>query len=101
MADQPNLDPTSLWRDMLGQWERGMTAVTSQAAGAGELGQAMQQMSAISLRMQEATAEMVARSLQALNLPSRTELLALHERLDRIEAALTRLTPPDTFKTNS
>ena len=93
MADQPNLDPTSLWRDMLGQWERNLAGVAGQAAGAGEVSNAMQQMTALSLRMQEATADMMAKSLQAMNLPSRTELLALHERLDRIEAALGRLAP--------
>ena len=74
---------------MLSQWERGLSDI---AAGGGSADlNPMQQMTAAGLRMQEATAEMIAKSLQALNLPSRTELLALQERLDRIEAALDRL----------
>ncbi len=101
VADTPNLDPTSLWRDMLAQWESGLASLTSQASGTTEMSLAMQQMTALSLRMQEATAEMVAKSLQALNLPSRTELLGLHDRLDRIEATLERLAPKAAPKDQS
>ena len=42
MAEPPNLDPLNLdplnlWRDMLGQWERGMNKVANQAMGSTEL----------------------------------------------------------------
>ena len=93
MANPPNLDPAGLWRDMLGQWERGLNNVANHAAGSSEFTSAMHQVTAMSLKMQEATSDMMERSLKALNLPSRSDLLAVHERLGRIEAALERLTP--------
>jgi SMC interacting uncharacterized protein involved in chromosome segregation len=93
MANPPNLDPAGLWREMLGQWERGLNGLANQASAAPEFTSAMHQVTAMSLKMQEATADMMEKSLKALNLPSRGDLMAVHERLGRIEAALERLAP--------
>ncbi len=93
MADQPTLDPLGLWRDMLGQWERGLNTVANQAMGSSEFSSAMHQVTALGLRMQQTAGEAMEKSLAALNLPSRTDIMALHDRLGRIEAALERLAP--------
>ena len=93
MANTPNLDPMGLWREMLGQWERGLNTVANQAMGSSEFSRAMHQVTAVGLQMQQAAGEAMEKSLKALNLPSRTDILALHDRLGRIEEALERLAP--------
>ena len=91
MAEQPNLDPLGLWRDMLGQWERGLNSVANQAMGSDEFSRAMHQVTSLGLRMQQTMGETMNKSLQALNLPSRGDLVALSERLGRIEETLARI----------
>ncbi len=88
MPDQPNLDPLSLWRDMLGQWERGMNSLGNQALGSEEFSRAMHQVTSMGLRMQQSVGDMLGKSLSALNLPTRNDLTAIGERLSRIEARL-------------
>jgi hypothetical protein len=91
MAEPPSLDPFSLWRDMLGQWERGMNSVANKAMGSDEFSRAMHQITTLGLRMQQTMGETMGKSLQALNLPSRGDFTAIHERLARIEETLARL----------
>jgi hypothetical protein len=91
MAEQPNLDPLALWRDMLGQWERGLNSVANQAMGSDEFSRAMHQVTSLGLRMQQTAGEAMEKSLRALNLPSRGDLVALGERIGRIEEALARI----------
>jgi tetrahydromethanopterin S-methyltransferase subunit G len=88
MAEPPNLDPLAMWRDMLGQWERGVNSVASQAMGSDEFSRAMHQMTAVGLRLQQTVGEVVEKSLAALNLPTRNDMIAINERLGRIEARL-------------
>jgi hypothetical protein len=91
MPDQPNLDPLSLWRDMLNQWERGMNSLGNQALGSEEFSRAMHQVTSMGLRMQQTMGDMLGKSLTAMNLPTRNDLTAINERLGRIEARLDEL----------
>jgi hypothetical protein len=91
MPEKPTLDPISLWRDMITQWERGLNSVANQAMGSDEFSRAMHQITSMSLRMQQSMGDAFGKSLQALNLPSRTDLTAIAERLSRIEARLDEL----------
>lgn len=96
MAEPPNLDPLNLdplnlWRDMLGQWERGMNKVANQAMGSDEFSRAMHQVTSMGLRMQQAVGEIMSKSLQTMNLPTRNDLMTINERLGRIEARLDEL----------
>jgi len=92
MPDQPNLDPLSLWREMLGQWERGMKSLADHAPGSDEFSRAMHQVTSMGLRMQQNVGDMIGKSLTAMNLPTRNDLTAIHERLGRIEARLDGMT---------
>jgi len=91
MAEQTNLDPLGLWRDMLGQWERGLNSVANQAMGSDEFSRAMHQVTSLGLRMQQSVGEAMEKSLRALNLPSRGDLIAISERIGRIEETLARI----------
>ena len=92
MPDQPSLDPLHLWRDMLSQWERGMNSVANHAMGSDEFSRAMHQVTSMGLRMQQSVGEMLEKSLQAMNLPTRNDLITISERLSRIEARLDEMT---------
>jgi hypothetical protein len=92
-------DPATMFRDMLGQWEKLSNDVANQAMQSSEFGRAMNTMTTMSLSAQNAIAEHTAKVLMGMNLPSRTELLgvatqisALDERIGRIEAMLQALT---------
>jgi hypothetical protein len=91
MAEPTNLDPFGLWRDMLGQWERGVNSVANQAMGSDEFSRAVHQITTVSLRMQQTMGEVLGKTLQTLNLPTRSDILALNERIGRIEDSLARL----------
>jgi hypothetical protein len=91
MAEQPNLDPLGLWRDMLGQWERGLNNVANQAMGSDEFSRALHQITSLGLRLQQNMGAAMEKSLQALNLPSRGELVAISERIGRMEETLARI----------
>jgi len=91
MPDKPSLDPLGLWRDMVTQWERGVNEVANRAMGSDEFSRAMHQVTSLTLRMQQTMGEAMNKSLQALNLPSRADFNALHERIGRIEETLARL----------
>lgn len=88
---RPGLDPLGLWRDMLTQWERGLNNVANQAMGSDEFSRAMHQITSMQLRMHQAMGEALDRSLQALKLPTRSDVTAIGERLARIEARLDAL----------
>ena len=91
MAENSNLDPLGLWRDMLGQWERGLNQVANTAMGSDEFSRGLHQITSLGLRLQQGRGDALEKSLQALNLPTRADVLALGERLARIEASLARL----------
>jgi hypothetical protein len=91
MPEQPGLDPMGLWRDMLTQWERGLNNIANHAMGSDEFSRAMHQITSLSLRMQQTAGEAMSKSLQAMNLPTRTDLITLSERVARIEDTLARL----------
>jgi hypothetical protein len=91
MPEQPSLDPMNLWRDMLTQWERGLNSVANQAMGSNEFSRAMHQVTALSLRMQQTAGDAMGKSLQAMNLPTRSDILELAERVGCIEESLARL----------
>jgi len=91
MAEPSNLDPFGLWRDMLGQWERGVNSVANTAMGSDEFSRAVHQITTVSLRMQQSLGEALGKTLHTLNLPTRDDMVAINERIGRIEESLARL----------
>jgi ABC-type multidrug transport system fused ATPase/permease subunit len=85
-------DPLALWRGMLSQWESSVNALANSTMKSDEYSSQMNGAMGATLRMQETIREFMAQYLAATNLPSRTEVLAIAERLGAVEARLDRIT---------
>jgi hypothetical protein len=91
VADPKEKDPLAMWRDMLSQWETNVNALANRTMKSDEYSSSMHGAMGMSLRMQEAIRDFMAAYLATTNLPSRTEVLALGERIGGIEARLDRM----------
>jgi hypothetical protein len=84
----PSLDPMRAWRDwFIGaekEWSEGLTRLMKDETVARSLGHDFN----ASLHRQKMFAEVVGQTLATMNLPSRDEILALGERMGRIEDGL-------------
>jgi hypothetical protein len=89
--DKPK-DPLALWRDMLSQWETSVNALANKTMATDEYSSSMHGAMGLTLRMQETVREFMAAYLASTNLPSRTEVLGIAERLGAVEARLDRIT---------
>ena len=82
------LDPMRAWRDWFvggeKEWSDSLTRLMKDETVAKTMGQDF----GAALHRQQLFAEVIGKALSALNLPSREEVLALGERLGRIEDTL-------------
>ncbi|HZW52639.1 MAG TPA: hypothetical protein VFF00_01330 [Candidatus Elarobacter sp.] len=92
MGDDKPKDPLALWRDMLAQWETSVNALANKTMATDEYSSSMHGAMGMTLRMQETVREFMAAYLASTNLPSRTEVLGIAERLGAVEARLDRMT---------
>ncbi|HEY4441263.1 MAG TPA: poly(R)-hydroxyalkanoic acid synthase subunit PhaE [Candidatus Elarobacter sp.] len=90
MADEPK-DPMALWREMLGQWEKSVNALANQTMGSEEYSRRMNGAMGASLKLQESMRDAMTTYLATMNLPSRTDVARLDERVASVEAKLDRL----------
>lgn len=88
----PRLDPLSMWRDALSQWESSSNQLANKEMGSEDFARSMNGLLGLSLGLQQALGKANSTLLKELNLPSRGELLELGERLQRIEDQLTLIT---------
>jgi hypothetical protein len=92
VADKKDADPLALWRDMLSQWETSVNALANRTMKTDEYSSSMHGAMGATLRMQETIRDFMAQYLAASNLPSRTEVLGIAERVGAVEARLDRIT---------
>jgi len=81
-------DVTEVWRTVLTDMERHFNNVANQAMGSQEFSRVMNQVGGASFGMQKAFGDLIERYLAGLNLPSRTQLENVGERLRAIEDQL-------------
>ncbi len=87
----PMADPLAVWREWVAQSERQWNAFLNQAMATDQYSQSIGRFMDLYLAMQKSLAETMGRYLAALNVPSRTDLLALGDRLSAIEERLARI----------
>ncbi len=84
-------DPLALWRDWIAQSERQWNTLLNQAMGSDQYGQAVGRFMEVYVAMQRGLADVMARQLAALNIPTRADVLDLGQRLGAIEDRLARI----------
>src|SRR5947209_9500304 len=93
MAEQQTTpDPAAAFRELVSQWEKGLNEVASRTMNSEEFTRAMNKATATTTTMQQQLGELIGRYLSSLNLPTRTEMVSIGERLQAIETSLHRLT---------
>jgi len=77
-----------MWREWVGQSERQWNAFLNQTMASDQYGQSLGRFMELYVTMQKGMSEAMGRTLTALNLPTRTDILALGDRLAAIEERL-------------
>ena len=87
MADK-GTDPVQMWHSFLADMEKQVNSFSNQAMQSEEFSRVMGQMTGASAGAKKAFGDFMERYLAAMNLPSRSELIDLGERLHHIEGRL-------------
>lgn len=90
MSQNPSagMDPLTMWRDWVTQSENQWNAFFNQAMATDEFSQTMGRFMDVYVNMQKTMNDVMGRYLTAANLPTRTDILALGDRLAAIEERL-------------
>ena len=86
-------DPLQMWRDAIGKLETDANALAAGGLKSPEVMRTLRQSMAVSSGMQQAFEKLVEAYLNRVDPPSRQDLVALAESLQRIEEKLDRLLP--------
>ena len=81
-------DPMQMWHTFLGDMEKQMNSMGTQALGSEEFSRFMGQMTGASAGAKKAFGDFMEKYLATMNLPSRSELIDLGERMHNIEGRL-------------
>ena len=81
-------DPAQMWREWVDQAERQWNSVLTDFMGTEQFGEASGKMMEAFLGVQASMNDATQRYFSALNLPTRTDILSLGERLSAIERSL-------------
>ncbi|GGC16973.1 hypothetical protein GCM10011371_00520 [Novosphingobium marinum] len=94
MADKskkPVTDPVAAWQGLVQQWEQEINAWSGKITETEQFSAMMGQATKYSLVAQQAFAEHMEKVLTSLNVPTKTQMEEMSERLSAIEEALERL----------
>ncbi|GAC1330894.1 MAG: hypothetical protein NVSMB26_08710 [Beijerinckiaceae bacterium] len=91
MAEQGTPDPAAAFRDLISQWEKQMNELAGKTMNSDAFTRTMNKATASSASMQQQLGELIGRYLTTLNLPSRSEMTNIGERLQSIETNLHRM----------
>ena len=90
MADKSN-DPVALWQNMIGEMEKGFNAFANQAMGSPEFSKVVNQVGGATAGAQKQLSELMEKYLLSMNLPSRSQMIGMAERLQSIEGQLNEI----------
>lgn len=83
--------PLDAFRDLVGQWERGVNQIANEAMGNEQFSRLMHGATSAAAGAKAGLGEAMERYLATMNLPSRADIVGIGERLQAIEAQLNRL----------
>jgi polyhydroxyalkanoic acid synthase PhaR subunit len=84
-------DPLEMWRNWLSESERQWNGFLNQAMATDEFSQTMGKFMDVYLNMQKSMSEAMGRYLTAMNLPTRTDVLALGDRISALQERIAGL----------
>ena len=90
MADKSN-DPVALWQNMIGEMEKGFNAFANQAMASPQFSKAVNQVGGATAGAQKQLGELMEKYLVSMNLPSRSQMIGMAERLQAIEGQLSEI----------
>ena len=90
MADQSN-DPLALWQKMIGEMEKGFNAFANQAMASPQFSKAINQAGGVTAGAQKQLGELMEKYLVSMNMPSRSQMVGMAERLQSIEGQLNEI----------
>ena len=90
MADTSN-DPVALWQHMIGEMEKGFNAFANQAMASPQFSKVANQVGGVTAGAQKQLGDLMEKYLLGMNLPSRTQMVGMAERLASIEAQLNEI----------
>jgi len=85
------LDPIAAFSEFISQWEKGVNEFANRLMKSDEFAQTMNRATTTSATMQHQLGELTGRYLKMLNIPSRSEIADIGERLQTIETSLHRI----------
>ena len=92
MSQTPSFDPAAAWQKMISRWEQEINSWSGKITESQQFGKVMSQATKMQIMAQRSFNDHMEKLLKSLNLPSKTEIEEISERLDRIEEVLERLT---------
>jgi hypothetical protein len=90
MADKGS-DLVVMWQKMIGEMEKGLNPFAAETMTSPEFSQAMNRAGGITAGAQKQLGEFMEKYLLNMNLPSRTQVVGLAERLQSIETQLAEI----------
>jgi len=90
VADKPN-DPAQVWQTMLGELEKNFNSMANQVMGSEQFSKVTHQLTGASVGAQKTVGDLMERYLVGMNLPSRSQMANMAERLQSIEGQLNEI----------
>ena len=90
MADQSN-DPAAIWKNMIGEMEKGFNSFANQAMASPEFSKVVNQVGSVGAGAQKQLGDLMEKYLLTMNLPSRAQMVSMAERLQSIESQLNEI----------
>ena len=90
MADK-NSDPAEIWKTMIGEMEKGFNAFANQAMASPEFSKVVNQVGGVTAGAQKQLGDLMEKYLLSMNLPSRSQMVGVAERLASIEGQLNEI----------
>ena len=87
MSDKVN-DPVALWQKMLGEMEKGFNSLASEALASPQFSKAMNQAGGVTAGAHKQLGDLMEKYLLGMNMPSRSQMVGIAERLQTIEGQL-------------